>query len=244
MTRRLPVFWHAVHHFWLTRRGQADAQVLRGVRDQGTRGSVTGGSHLDGFHLLLSERLMDAGIPASSIFTGRGSTVVPGYSRPTKQWDLLVVHEGCLYAAVELKSQVGSLGNNANNRFEEAIGNAVDFHHADREGAFNANERPWVGYIFLLAPTSDAIRPVRTSAPHFPVLARHLNASYAERLGTMCALMEAEGLYDATCPMLTSLQDLDQVPNYVEPRADLTAERFVSEMVAGVHARMRSSGAL
>lgn len=244
MTSQLPVFWHAVRHFWLTRRGQTDAQVLRGVRDQGTRGAVTGGSHLDGFHLLLSECLVEAGVPAASIFTGRGNTVVPGYFRPAKKWDLLVVHEGRLYCAVELKSQVGSLGNNANNRFEEAIGNAVDFSHAHHAGAFSSDERPWVGYVFLLAPTRDATPPVRTASPHFPVADVHFNASYAERLGTICALMEAEGLYDATCPMLTAPEDLDQVPNYVEARPELTAERFVDAMVAGVQDRMRQSGAI
>lgn len=169
---------------------------------------------------------------------------MPGYFRPAKKWDLLVVHEGRLYCAVELKSQAGSLGNNANNRFEEALGNAVDFIHAHKAGAFRADERPWVGYVFLLAPTSDAIRPVRTPVRHFPVADLHIDASYAERLSTICALMEAEGLYDATCPMLTALEDLDQVPNYLEPHPQLTAERFVSEMVAGVRGRMRRSGAI
>src|SRR4051794_14117894 len=101
-----PVFWHAVHHFWLTRHGQADAQVLRGVQDQGTRGAVTGGGHLDGFHLLLSELLIAAGVPGESIYTGRSDTVLPGFFRPTKKWDLIVVHQGRLYGALELKSQV------------------------------------------------------------------------------------------------------------------------------------------
>ncbi len=41
-----------------------------------------------------------------------------------KKWDLLVV-EGCLIAAIEFKSQVGSFGNNYNNRTEEALGSQL-----------------------------------------------------------------------------------------------------------------------
>jgi hypothetical protein len=35
--------------------------------------------------------------------------------------------KGSLVATVEVKSQVGSFGNNFNNRVEEAIGSATDF---------------------------------------------------------------------------------------------------------------------
>jgi hypothetical protein len=46
---------------------------------------------------------------------------LPGYFRPTKLWDVLVIHDKRLLAAIELKSQVGpSFGNNFNNRTEEA----------------------------------------------------------------------------------------------------------------------------
>lgn len=48
---------------------------------------------------------------------------LPGFFRPTKKWDLLVVREGQLLVALEAKSQTGpSFGNNFNNRTEEAIG--------------------------------------------------------------------------------------------------------------------------
>ena len=52
---------------------------------------------------------------------------LPGFFRPTKEWDLLVVKDGHLIAVIEAKSQVGpSLGNNFNNRTEEAMGSAID----------------------------------------------------------------------------------------------------------------------
>ncbi|TCM33223.1 PaeR7I family type II restriction endonuclease [Kribbella sp. VKM Ac-2568] len=56
----------------------------------------------------------------------RRSAVIPlpGFYRRAKEWDI-VTYRGILVAAVECKSQVGSFGNNFNNRTEEAIGNAV-----------------------------------------------------------------------------------------------------------------------
>jgi len=55
-----------------------------------------------------------------------GLLTLPGYYRRTKNWDLIVTHCGLLVAAVEFKSQLGSFGNNFNNRSEEAIGNVAD----------------------------------------------------------------------------------------------------------------------
>ncbi|MEE4605477.1 MAG: PaeR7I family type II restriction endonuclease, partial [Desulfobacteraceae bacterium] len=82
---------------------------------------------------------------------------MPGYFRPTKLWDLLVMNEGRLVAALEFKSQVGpSFGNNFNNRTEEALGTAHDLWTAYREGAFGEQTRPFVGWLMLLedAPKS------------------------------------------------------------------------------------------
>ena len=56
---------------------------------------------------------------------------LPGFYRPTKKWDLVVVRDGRLCAAIEMKSQVGpSFGNNFNNRTEEAVGSSVDLWRA------------------------------------------------------------------------------------------------------------------
>jgi len=81
---------------------------------------------MDAIAKLLEEIFLDAGFPSESI--SRASRLeLPGYYRAEKKWDLVVVHDGQLAAAIELKSQVGpSFGNNFNNRSEEAIGNATD----------------------------------------------------------------------------------------------------------------------
>jgi hypothetical protein len=237
MEGKKPVFWTAVHHFWLARRNQADEQVARGTRDQGTRGAVTGGGHLDGFLLTLSEHLTDAGAPPGSVVTGRRSTVVPGFFRPTKEWDLLVVVDGQLLACVELKSQVGSFGNNFNNRVEEAIGNATDLRTAFRDGAFGAHQAPWLGYLFLLQDCPPVHAKTRTAAPWFPVFDELEGASYAQRYAELCRRLEAEGLYDATCFLLSADAAAEEIPNYSEPIPECSGDRFLrllTEHVAAV----------
>lgn len=68
---------------------------------------------------------------------------LPGYFRPNKKWDLLVVDKNELVIAIEFKSQVGpSFGNNFNNRTEEAMGTALDIWTAYREGVFGAQQAP------------------------------------------------------------------------------------------------------
>lgn len=117
----------AVRQFWQTRRRQERTQgVATGKRDQGGRSAVTGGAQMDGFVRLVSHLLIESGIPDATIFRKR-SVELPGFFRPTKEWDLLVVVGGHLLASMEFKSQVGpSFGNNYNNRTEEALGSATD----------------------------------------------------------------------------------------------------------------------
>ena len=126
----------AVSRFWSSRETQAQKQGTKsGVRDAGSRAAVTGGSQMDGFVELVRDLLEESGVDKPVIYCER-CVELPGWFRPEKKWDLLVVVDGCLIAAIEFKSQVGSFGNNYNNRTEEAIGSATDLWAAYREGAF------------------------------------------------------------------------------------------------------------
>ncbi len=131
----------AVGLFWSTRDRQTKAQKTRGGSDQGARGAVTGGAQMTGFVELIGQLVAKAGIPDAAIYT-RGRLELPGFFRATKNWDMLVVADGTLLAVTEAKSQVGSFGNNFNNRTEEAIGSAIDLWTAYREGAFASSPRP------------------------------------------------------------------------------------------------------
>lgn len=141
----------AVRHFWKCRDKQFKNRGFKtGIRDAGGRSAVTGGKQLDGFVSAVTWIISQAGATDTHLFSGgQASTNLPGYFRAEKNWDLLVVGGGHLIACVEFKSQVGSFGNNFNNRCEEGIGNAHDFWTAYREGAFATSPRPWLGYLML-----------------------------------------------------------------------------------------------
>lgn len=71
---------------------------------------------MDGFSKTITKLLIEAGIEETNIFQ-RISVELPGFFRPTKEWDIIVLVDGNLIAAIELKSQIGpSFGNNFNNR--------------------------------------------------------------------------------------------------------------------------------
>jgi hypothetical protein len=99
----------AVTFFWTTRTAQGQRQGQgTGVRDRGGRAAVTGGGHCGEFVELVRNLIVSSGVPDARVFTARRTTDLPGYFRPTKDWDLVAVVDGTLLAIVELKSQVGS----------------------------------------------------------------------------------------------------------------------------------------
>src|SRR5438270_1638294 len=170
----------AVQHFWGLRLQQAQSQGgQEGDKDRGDRRAVTGGKHLDGFRELVAELLAASGLQRATIYW-RKKTELPGWYRAEKNWDLLVVADGKIVAIVEFKSQVGSFGNNFNNRTEEALGNATDLWAAYEEGAFKPSERPWLGYLMLLEDAPEANTPVGVKEPHFRVFPEFKGASYME----------------------------------------------------------------
>ena len=158
----------AVQHYWQTRHDQGQRQGKPGDQDRGFRRAVTGGGHLDGFANLLVDLLMETGVPEDWIHYGRGNNEVPGFYRPTKGWDLLVVADEDLLASIEFKSQAGpSYGNNFNNRTEEALGNATDLLDAFREEVLPSVRKPWLGYLFMLEEDERSTSPIRVYEPHF-----------------------------------------------------------------------------
>jgi hypothetical protein len=215
-------FEAAVRRYWVVRAGQAQKQLESGTLDAGLRGAVTGGAHMDAMAELMESIFIDAGIPPSSI-SRRSAVELPGYFRPEKKWDLVVVHGDALAAAIEFKSQVGpSFGNNYNNRTEEAIGNAVDVWTAYREGRFGT-VRPWLGYLFLLEDAPGSTKPVRVRQPFFEVDPEFHKASYKSRYEILCRRLVLERLYDATC--LVTASDGDSSPIH-EPSEDLSFANF------------------
>lgn len=232
----------AIRHFWRTRKKQAKKQGAKtGARDAGARTAVTGGRQMDGFIGLVKDCLCESGLPEAHVFCKK-AVELPGWYRPEKQWDLLVVAEGQLLAGIEFKSQVGSFGNNYNNRTEEAIGSATDIWAAYREGAFKPSARPWLGYMMLLEEAPGSMRPVDAREPHFKVFPEFKNASYGKRYEILLTKLVRERLYDAACFLLSNARNGVR-GYYREPALELRFENFIASLLARAIsvARMKKS---
>jgi hypothetical protein len=225
----------AVAHYWLTRKAQREKQKDRGVSDAGLRSAVTGGAQMDGFINLFTNLVVDAGIDNKFIFRKK-SLELPGFFRPTKEWDLLVVKDGHLLVAIEAKSQVGpSFGNNFNNRTEEAMGSALDLWTAFREGAFNGGIQPFLGYFFMLEDCKASNRPIRVKEPHFNVLPEFVGASYMKRYELFCRKLILERHYTAAS-FIASDEETGIKGVYKEPADDLSFSLFFKSLVSHVGA--------
>lgn len=201
----------AVQAFWAARQRQQQKQVEAGKIDAGTRGAVTGGTQMGALEVLVGDIITDTGLDRSHV-RARTALELPGYYRPEKKWDLLVVVEGQLLVALEFKSQVGpSFGNNFNNRTEEAIGNAEDIWTAYREGRFGKHQPPFLGYFFLLEDCAKVHAPVGNAEPYFEVDPVFKRASYAKRYEVLCERLVLERKYSRACLTLSTKAEPTQV---------------------------------
>lgn len=207
----------------------ATTAVAEFWRVNGTPQGVRSGKQMDGFVRLIYDLLVAAGLNNATIFS-RARTEVPGWFRSEKKWDLLVVAEDKLIAAVEFKSQAGSFGNNFNNRTEEALGNATDLWAAYREGALKPSGKPWLGFLMLLEDAPGSTQPVGNKQPHFDVLPEFRDASYARRYELLLTKLVRERLYDAAC-LLLSPRNAKRAGTYSEPAAELSLQNVVTALL-------------
>ncbi|MFO7324608.1 MAG: PaeR7I family type II restriction endonuclease [Pseudomonadota bacterium] len=195
----------SVMAFWGNREKARQKQIEAGVLDQGERASVTAGKNMDGFVALIKDLVKANGLSEDCIYQRRTLLSLPGYFRPTKLWDLLVINKGRLVAAIECKSQVGpSFGNNFNNRAEEAIGTAHDLWTAYRENAFGKHPKPFLGWLMHVEDAEESRAPVRDRTPHFRIFPEFEGASYIKRYDLLCQRLVQEQLYSAACVVASS----------------------------------------
>ena len=225
----------AVAHYWHTLSIQAEKQTS-GDADRGRRAAVTGGKQMDGFCKLIHWICTKNGLCDADVHLyGKSELTVPGFYRPTKQWDIVAVHDGHLVAAVEFKSQRGpSFGNNFNNRTEEALGTAEDFWTAYREGAFGVGcPRPWAGWLMLLEDCDKSHVDVGVTEVHFPVLSEFKDTSYARRYEILARKLMLEKKYDHAAFLMAS-QDSGPLGKYSEPAKDLSMRLFLAGLAGHV----------
>jgi Restriction endonuclease XhoI len=232
----------AIQSYWNARAKNKQKQLDSGRIDAGTRGEVTGGTQMGALEVLVADILCEAGLRRLDVRT-RTALELPGYFRATKKWDLIVVSEDQLVLAMELKSQAGkSIGNNVNNRTEEAVGSANDLWTAYREGRFGrAAPPPFLGYLFLLEDREGVKRPVANKEPYFLVdpafrggvmagkrgMARHPGVSYAERYQVLCRRLMLERIYSASCFIMATNAAATLV---TQPAQDLSFSRFAAAL--------------
>jgi len=226
----------AVKFFWATRTDQVQRQgSASGMKDHGSRAAVTGGAQMDGFVRFVRDLLCESGLPLGAIHH-QGRIEIPGWYRSEKKWDLLVIVEGRLVAAIEFKSQIGpSFGNNFNNRTEEAIGSAADLWAAYREGAFKPSARPWLGYLMMLEDCSASTKPVRSCEPFFRIFPEFIGSSYKKRYEILLTKLVRERLYDAACLMFSN-SEIGQQGIYQEPSQELSFQNFAASLLGRARA--------
>lgn len=206
----------AVTSFWGTRAGSRTNKPQGGTRD-----AVVGGKNMDGFVDLVRRVVIHCGMPSESVQTRKSQLVLPGFFRATKNWDVLVIHERRLLGVFEFKSQVGSFGNNFNNRSEEVIGSAADLWVAHHHGAYSDGPKrsrsgvselapallnpsfmtdprpPFLAWLMLLEESDASLASVRCDSPHYQVFEEFRGASYARRYQILCERLMERQLYSA-----------------------------------------------
>lgn len=257
-------FWNARQE-----QGERQGGDNEDARDRGGRSAVTGGKHMDGFIRLVRAIIAEAGLANARVFCKpledptaprprrrrrrrrqegeedtceamATDTILPGWFRAEKDWDLIVLVGRLLVAVVEFKSHVGSFGNNCNNRIEEALGNSTDLLAAFREGAFRPALRPWLGYLMLLEEAPKSTRPVRVRQPHFRVFPEFQGASYAERYNQLLTKLVRERLYDSCCFLISPATGGLVTGEYREPNPELCFANFVASLLAHATAIART----
>jgi len=222
----------AIKAFWQTRSKQHKNQGKKsGRRDAGDRAAVTGGKHADGICVLVRDILVHHGVPDVDVHcSAKRLRTLPGFYRPSKEWDLVAVCNNRILAALEVKSQVGSFGNNFNNRVEESIGNAIDFWQAHDGGTFLNTRKPWLGYLFILESHAKSTRPRKAPVlPHYSVRNEFASGSYATHYALLMEKLVERGLYSAAC-LITTSRESGLRGEYGEPSEELSFKIFAQSL--------------
>ncbi len=222
----------AIAAYWRTQDEQeAAARKIRSTAE-GTAKTVRGGGHFNPLVNLIASFFTDAGYPLESVgVKEKRQVTLPGYFRPNKKWDLVVVHNELLVAAIEMKALGGpSFGNNYNNRVEEAIGNSADVARAYKEGLAGP-EKPWLGYFYLMHDDPKSRSPVRIDPGPFPVDEEWIGRSYQERYEIGATRLVEDGFYNSICYVVSSRED----PGPREPAPLLDWQHFC----AGIKGRIK-----
>lgn len=208
----------AVSLFWTKRTDQLASLADGGLAGGGARS----GGHMDGIRDLVRGIFIDIGVPPVSIVY---EPYLPGFYRARKRWDMAIRYKGALVAALEFKSQVGSVGKNINNRFEEALGTATDTLAAQTKFAAYGQIPPWLGYVFVLREDPETEMPDRPIDALFPADKEFAGKSYNQRYQEMLSRFMGDNIYQGGWFITTKVDEEGKV-SYAEPLATATGKAF------------------
>jgi Restriction endonuclease XhoI len=208
----------AVSLFWTKRADQLAALADGGLAG----GAARAAGHMNGIRDLVRSIFIDAGMPSGSIVY---EPYLPGFYRARKRWDMAVRYKGSLVGALEFKSQVGSVGKNINNRFEEALGTGTDTWAAQKKFDAYGEVPPWLGYVFVLREDRETEQPNRSINALFPADLTFQGMSYNQRYQEMLRRFMGDNVYQAGWFITTKVDDEGRV-SYAEPLAMASGKAF------------------
>ncbi len=195
----------------------------------GTGAQARDGRHMGSTAKFVRQMFIDAGLAEHEVTL---NTVVPGYYRRSKNWDVVAVHKGNLVGLVELKSQNDSPGENANNRIEEAIGNAHDAIAVQDVTEAFGSLGVWAAWAMIFHRDVDRVSS-RERTAKFPLDPAFYPFSYAKQYGIMIQRLIAHNVYQAGWMLETWVNDDDTI-GFEEPVPTATAETLRTQIEARV----------
>lgn len=212
---------------------------------------VLGGKTLDGFVELIGDVIKQSGLSDIEIHTGKNTSQLPGFFRPHKSWDIVAISNGRLIAAIELKSQVGSIGNNFNNRTEEVLGSGIDLHTAIEERAFGDDAEIFTGYLILVEDSEKTRNSAAIRMNFFPVMTGFLadesmrtttyqpnekgkyptvqGVSYLERYDILCKRLVLKKMYTAAA-LIVADESLSSSGSYRDFSPQTSISTFLTKL--------------
>ncbi len=171
-------------------------------RKAGVRKSIV---TMGGFFDLIVDIVCTNGLTTTNVLLQGQPIHLPGHFSSTQPWDVVVVNEGRLIAAIKFHSMLGASldNNNISSGSREVLGLAMELQAAFRQGVFGVRRKPFVGYFMLLEDAPASRKPVTNVSPNFPLFPEFRSASYADRYNILCKKLMAENLYTAASVILS-----------------------------------------
>lgn len=221
-----------LENWWKAKNAAVAKLAADGKSDTGAQ--ARDARHMQSIAAFVQQMFIDAGLPEHEVTI---DSVVPGYFRRSKNWDVVAMHKGHLVGVVELKSQASSPGNNANNRIEEAIGSSVDAKTVQEMTKAFGTLGVWSAWCMTFNRDCESgvpIKPVPPRQLRVPAIdPAFQDMTYATQYATAIERFISQKVYDAGWMVVTWV-NANQTVGYDEPISTATAETLWTQIEARV----------